>query len=64
MATTPKVEVEAKLASREMDNCINTVAALELAYTMLRCTHASLHCLSVMENAVQLAKEELDLSDE
>lgn len=59
-----KFEVEAMLASRELDNCINTVSALELAYTMLRCTHASEHCLRTMEEAVQFAKVELGLSDE
>jgi hypothetical protein len=61
MATTPKTEAEATRAAREMNNCLNTVAALELAYTMLRCTHASEYCLRVMEEAVGLAREELGL---
>lgn len=56
--------LEAAQAAAAFDHCRNTVAALKLAYNMLCNTHASITLLQQMEELVDLAEEELDLSDE
>ena len=51
-------------ATAALDQCTNTLAALQLGYDMLRCTHASMTLLQQMSALIDLAREELDLSDE
>lgn len=66
MATAAQrvLSLEAAQASASLDQCINTLDALKLAYSMLRCTHASFTLLGEMENLIESARVELDLSDD
>lgn len=57
-------KLDEMLASRALDQCSNTLDLLKLGHTMLRCTHASHTLLEQMQDLIEAARVELDLSDD